>query len=59
MSLGAAIDILAAHQLWRLGLPPYDQGGETPSYTPAELSEAIDLVLAHSRQLILEESARH
>lgn len=50
MTLENAIAIVSAHQLWRRGLPPCDRREpELPSYTPAELGVALDLVLAAAR----------
>jgi hypothetical protein len=41
MKAKQAKEILIEHQLWRKGLPPYDQAGIEPPYTPKELSDAI------------------
>jgi hypothetical protein len=35
---------LQQHQLWRRGLPPYDETGGAP-YTPKELGVAIDIAI--------------
>lgn len=52
MTLANAIAIVEAHQLWRLGLPPYDTPGEPPSYTSAELTQALATVVAAARQAL-------
>ena len=39
-----AIHLLQQHQLWRRGLPPYDETGGAP-YTPKELGVAIDIAI--------------
>ena len=45
MTHDSALAILKIHQIWRRGLAPYDVVGIKPSYTPAELSQAIDIAI--------------
>jgi hypothetical protein len=45
MKLIEAIAILTEHNLWRRGLPPYDEAGAPLPYTTRQLSKAIDVAI--------------
>jgi len=45
MTREQAIAILAIHNTWRRGLPPYENGGEDLPYTMRELGKAIDFAV--------------
>jgi len=39
------IEILKQHQLWRRGLPPYEEPNSV-TYTPRQLTKALDFAIA-------------
>jgi hypothetical protein len=51
MNLDDCITILTEHNLWRRGLPPYENGGEKTSYTVKQLGEAIDYAVERLKGL--------
>ena len=53
MTLRKAVEIVTDYQKWRRGKPPYNRDVPVPMrYTPAEIGEAEDCLIAIARDVL-------
>ncbi len=45
MTIDKCIEILVAHNAWRRGDEPYENGGEPWPHSPREIGQAIDFAV--------------
>ena len=59
MTLKKAVEIVTDYQKWRRGKPPYNRDVPVPMrYTPAEIGEAEDCLLAIARDVLANSKAK-